>query len=395
MLDGKLSRYLSLPEVKFKEVHGRNRIGHLDIYAEKERTSAVCPKCASLSSSVYDHRWVRIKDEPLRGSSITLKIKKRRMYCKTCRKPFTEPIQGILPRKRTTERYKRSLLWACENFSDLKKVRKAYRCSNSFLYKTLYEQLSLKTKSKINYPWPSVIGIDEHFFSRRNGRREFATVVTDMKNKRLRAVCRGKDRSSLHEQLKDIEGRENVKWATCDLSDTYKGFIFQHFPNAQVVADKFHVLRLLHPHLMRRRKEITGNRANAKARRLLLCSSKKLDYWKVKTIKDFLEKYPELRELYEWKERMYGFYRIKGYNRARRALNKMLEAMSLSKLKEIKTLRRTLTRWKEEVLNYFKTRLTNARTEGFNNVAKLVQKRGYGYKNFSNYSLRLLNACAR
>ena len=91
---------------------------------------------------------------------------------------------------------------------------------------------------------------------------------------------------------------------------------------------------------------------------------------------------------------MYGLYRIKGYTRARKALEKMLEAMKASRLPEIKTLRRTLTRWKEEVLNYFLNRLTNARTEGFNNVAKLVQKRAYGYKNFSNYSLRLLNACA-
>lgn len=394
MLASKLARFLSLPEVKIEEVHGRSKIGHLLFFAQKERTGAVCPRCATFCTTIYDHRYVRIKDEPIRGNSIELKIKKRRLLCKTCKKPFTEPIQGILPRKRTTERYKRSLLWACENFSDLKKVRKAYRCSNSFLYKALYEQLKLKSQRQVNYPWPKTIGIDEHFFSRKGGKRVFATVVTDMQNKRLRAVCKGKDKASLHDQLKHIKGHENVKWATCDLSDTYKGFIFEHFPNAQVVADKFHVLRLLHPHIMRRRKEISGSRANAKARRLLLCSSKKLDYWKRKTIVEFLHKYPELKELYIWKERMYSLYRIKGYNRARRALKLMLEEMSHSKLKEIKTLRRTLSRWKEEILNYFKTRLTNARTEGFNNVAKLVQKRGYGYKNFSNYSLRLLNACA-
>ncbi len=45
-------------------------------------------------------------------------------------------------------------------------------------------------------------------------------------------------------------------------------------------------------------------------------------------------------------------------------------------------------------LAYFNTRLTNTRTEGFNNVAKVVKKRAYGYKSFSNYRLRLLNTCA-
>ena len=49
-------------------------------------------------------------------------------------------------------------------------------------------------------------------------------------------------------------------------------------------------------------------------------------------------------------------------------------------------------KWREEILNYFKTKLTNAKTEGFNNLAKLYQKRAFGYKNFENYRLRLLNA---
>ena len=47
-----------------------------------------------------------------------------------------------------------------------------------------------------------------------------------------------------------------------------------------------------------------------------------------------------------------------------------------------------------EILNYFDYPITNGRTEGFNNKAKLVKKRAYGYRNFGNYRLRLLNACA-
>ena len=46
-----------------------------------------------------------------------------------------------------------------------------------------------------------------------------------------------------------------------------------------------------------------------------------------------------------------------------------------------------------EILAYFGTGLTNGRTEGFNNKAKLVKRRAYGYRSFRNYRLRLLNAC--
>ncbi len=153
------------------------------------------------------------------------------------------------------------------------------------------------------------------------------------------------------------------------------------------------MLRLLHPHINRRRKDVTGDRRTLPIRKLLLVSGKKLDYSRKYALSKWLESYPELREVYSWKERMHGFYRIKGHKRARIAFQRMTDDMAHSLLPEIKRLRRTLMRWREEILLYFRTRLTNARTEGFNNVAKLVQKRAYGYKSFRNYRLRLLSAC--
>ena len=68
--------------------------------------------------------------------------------------------------------------------------------------------------------------------------------------------------------------------------------------------------------------------------------------------------------------------------------------MALSSVPEIRTLRGTLMRWRTEILAYFSLGLTNGMTEGFNNNAKVVKRRAYGYRSFRNYRLRLLNACA-
>lgn len=122
-------------------------------------------------------------------------------------------------------------------------------------------------------------------------------------------------------------------------------------------------------------------------------SAHKLDYSKRSAFFSFLEEYPEMKELYSWKERIHGFYRIKGYEKAKIAFTKMTDAMSCSALKEIKTLRKTFIKWRKEILNYFRTGLTNGRTEGFNNKAKLVKRRAYGYKSFRNYRLKVLTAC--
>lgn len=386
-------QFLLLPEVKVLK-WTQDRYGSQNIWAEKTSLMEVCPKCANPSQALYDHRWARIHDQPLHGKDVWCHFRKRRFYCKHCRKPFTEPIAGIRKGKRTTERYRRGLLWSCENFGDLKKVRKAYRCSSWMIYQTLKEHLSLQLRRHINYPWPKTLGVDEHFFSRSKGYRQFATVFVDYTNKRVRELVLGKSSGELNYALKDIPGRENVTNVVLDLSDSYKSFVREFFPNAQLTADKFHVLRLLNPAINRRRKEITGDRRTHPIRKLLLRNGKRLEYFERRALYDWLKQYPALNEIYHFKEAMYGLYRIRGFNQAARALTKLTDRMALSKLPEIKTLRKTLMKWRNEVLNYFKTGITNARTEGFNNVAKLVQKRAYGVKSFEMYRLRYLSACA-
>lgn len=387
-----LAHSVLLPELEMSRFIAKNRSWALAL-CEKRSLLEVCPKCATPSQSIYDHRVVKVKDAPIRGQLIFLEIKKRRFWCKPCQRPFTEPVAGIRKGSRTTERFKRQVVWACENFVDLTRVQRAYRVSAGYVFKTLYARLDEKLRMR-QYPWPSTVGIDEHSFRRFRGRTEFASIVVDYPNRRVFELAQGKTTADLVGQLGHIEGKENVKNVIVDLCDPFKNFARSHFPNAKIIADKFHVLRLITPALIKKRYEITGTRADLQARRLLTCSSQKLDHWERVAIWNYLEKYPDLQELYRWKERLHKFYRTRGYYRAHLALRHMCDEMALSLLPEIKTLRRTLMKWREEILNYFLTGLTNGRTEGYNNLAKLVQRRAFGYKSFRNYRLRLLSACA-
>jgi transposase len=194
-------------------------------------------------------------------------------------------------------------------------------------------------------------------------------------------------------QIQNIKGKENVKNAIIDMSDSYRSLIREHFTNAKIIADKFHVLRLLTPAINKHRVAVMGDRRKNPVRRLLLRNRPKLEYFERDALDRWLVDQPALREIYYAKEALHSFYRIKGKERAARALTKITDALAKSKLPELKRFRRTLKNWRQEILAYFENRLTNARTEGFNNVAKLVQKRAYGYKSFENYRLRLLNAC--
>lgn len=108
----------------------------------------------------------------------------------------------------------------CEQFSCIKDVQTRYQCSSSFTYKVFYKHQETKVKEKINYPWPAAIGIDEHFFTRRKGYCEYATVFTDMCHKRLFEMVQGKDVKGLLKQLAHLPGRENVRWVAMDMSSS-------------------------------------------------------------------------------------------------------------------------------------------------------------------------------
>jgi transposase len=390
-----LTKGLLLPELNLNYIKNASPVKFLWCVT-KTRKGAVCLKCATLSLTVYDTRTVKVRDRPLNGKMIDLEIKKHRYFCKQCKKPFTEPVPGILPGRKTTQRLRREIQWSCLQFTDLKKVQKAYRVSSGFIYRVLYEQLELELRKTKNDEFSTSVGIDEHVFGRKKGvrRKEFVTMVVDHNHKKVREVTLGKTHEALWRGLENIPGREKVKVVTLDMSDSYKSFAKSFFPNAELVADRFHVERLIQPLMLSSRIEITGDQRTNPVRLLMNRKRKNLEPWERTKLDLWLKLHPKMSELYLIKEQIGRFYEIKGLNRAETAFNKILDRLSHFTEPALKTYRRTLTRWKTEILNYFKYRITNARVEGFNNVAKVIKRMGYGYRRFENYRLRVLTACS-
>ncbi len=51
---------------------------------------------------------------------------------------------------------------------------------------------------------------------------------------------------------------------------------------------------------------------------------------------------------------------------------------------------KTIVRWRSEVVGYFDGRTTSGTVEGINNKLKLIERLGYGFRNFNNFRLRSL-----
>lgn len=97
-------------------------------------------------------------------------------------------------------------------------MQRAYACSAGLVYKIFYEQLEIKHREKMNDPWGTTLGIDEHTWKKRRGKKrqtEFASLIVDYDRKRIAEVVNGKTVDNLKTQLDHVPGRERVPSINC------------------------------------------------------------------------------------------------------------------------------------------------------------------------------------
>jgi len=71
-------------------------------------------------------------------------------------------------------------------------------------------------------------------------------------------------------------------------------------------------------------------------------------------------------------------------------IDKAITACKADPVLEIRALGRTLGRWRTEILAHHLTGASNGPTEALNLLIKMVKRAGHGFRNFTNYRLRIL-----
>jgi len=391
-------QFLGLPKLKIEKTYRCSKTRYFEFEVHSMSQDAICKRCATLSTRIYDTRQIRLKDAPLRDHKVSWKVFKRRYYCKPCKRPFTELLEGVFSRSRITDRLRRAILFDGKKSRTLKDVAKTVGLTLTTVQRHFYSALRVDQGRHLNYPWPKIIGIDEKRFGKNPSGYgpKFHTIITDMVNDRVYDILFTKSSKVLFAQLLESKswGMENVENVSMDLCEGYRSLSRALFPRARITADKFHVVKLLTPAINQRRKKLAGDRRTNPIGNLLLRSGKNLGLFERSAVHRWLSPHEELKIIYEFKERIHGLYRVRGFDRATRAFDFILEDLKkYSLIKELRTLRWTLTRWRVEILNYFITGLTNAMAEGFNNKISILKNNAYGYINENNFKLRALSAC--
>lgn len=381
---------LGLPQLQIlgqKELENR-----FEVTVIYRRGDAKCPRCGQVTCKEHDRRFQLKQDRRLRDKVVLLRLLKRRFRCLWCGKVFSETDEVFGFRRRSTCRF-RAYLGQEALHQTVKRVAQKEQAGEGLVRRCVAEEIGRRIGAKGITQTPEFIGLDEFSVS---GRRLYHTAICDLVGREVMEVIEGHGRQKVEDYLNSLPDASRVKAVAMDMHEPFRQAIRMSLPRAEGVVDKFHFIKHVNGSVdkVRSRAQVGNNRGKKrdlfKSRYTLLKGSEKLKDWERAKLDGLFSIYPELREAWTLKEGFREWYKAVDRNNAEATLSLLERRMTFSSLPELKQLQRTLTNWREEILNYFDYRITNGFVEGKNNRIKTIKRMAYGYRNMANFRLRIL-----
>ncbi len=324
-----------------------------------------------------------------------LRVRKRR--CLDCGRSFRQQLPGVQPRQRASESFQQMVYQ--QHLDGINRSCLGRRKGIGAATVQRYFLRHLQRRARQDHPpaCPRVLGIDEHFFTRKKG---YATTFCDLKNHRIYDVTLGRSEAALESYFVRLEGKEQVRVVCMDLAVVYRAIAQKHFPRAVIVADRFHVIRIVNRHFLAcwREMDPTGSK-NRGLVSLMRRHRHNLKPEQQLRLLAYLAEHPALGVIYRFKQRL--CYLLLKKHKTRRQCQKLIPRflravveLRQSGLAQLVALGDTLHAWSEEIARMWRFTRSNGITEGFHNKMETLSRQAYGFRNFENYRLRVKVLCS-
>lgn len=365
--------------------------GNLEVFIEMPVKEHRCPHCGHTTTYIKDYRLQTVKDLTVAGKPLIVTVRKRRYICKECNSTFTENNPYIkrychFPQRFYFESIKETL--TLQSFTSI--ARKVGVSVSSII----------RWFDNINYPkaeLPSCIAIDE-FKGNADGEK-FQCNLSDPVKHKIIDILPNRNSEDLCKHFLEYtyDERAKVKKVVMDLSTLFRSVAKQLFPEAKIIADKFHVIRVVINSLENVRKRIQKEFHDAKrkwfkrSRHLLLKPEYKLTDEDKIELNRMLISSPELEKAWILKEKFYEIFRKVTRTEAKKELRDWLLLANQLSIPEFKHCITTFTNWRTEIANIIGENVSNGFIEGSNNKIKVLKRISFGVQNFKRFRNRILN----
>ena len=378
------AEFLNLEDVIITNVE--NISDQLHISIELPRRKHVCPCCGEVTDCVHDYRMQIIKDVPMARDTF-LHLRKRRYRC-SCGKRFFER-NTFLPRYyRVTSRLVAEIIFAFKKVISAKEIGCRFNVSGMTAMR-YFRHYNHKPTAL-----PEVISLDE--FKGNSGGQKYNSIVADPSGKKILDILPDRYENNLVKYFSQFESKSNVKYFVCDMNPHFRQVAKICFPQATIVADKYHVIRQAYWAMERVRKYEQNKLPKQhrkyfkKSRHLLMKPMEKLTDEEMYQLALMFEIAPRLADAYRIKNEFLSVIRSTSAAEGKRALADWLLSVEVMDLPEFHDCTKAYHNWFNEIINSLEAPWTNGFIEGCNNKTKVLKRTCYGMRNFNNFRKRIL-----
>ncbi|MFT5525906.1 MAG: transposase, partial [Pirellulaceae bacterium] len=224
----------------------------------------------------------------------------------------------------------------------------------------------------------------------------YKTLVMDLDTGAIIFVGSGKSAESLVPFWKRLgRRRRQIKAVAMDMSAAYISAVRNNLPDAAIVFDHFHVVKLMNEKLTQVRRQLFQQATSEEkkvlkgSRWLLLKAPENLSKERDEAtrLEEALKLNQPLAAAYYLKEELRQFWNHSFKSTAKAFLKSWCKRAISTGLKPLVTIANTLLSLKDGLLNYFKHRISSGPMEGTNNKIKTVQRQSYGFRDQEYFNL--------
>ena len=250
----------------------------------------------------------------------------------------------------------------------------------------LMKKYTTLARAEADYSAVTQIGVDET--AARKG-HDYVSLFVDVEKHQTLYVAKGKDHQVLQSFCADLQEHnaspEQIEQVSCDMSPAFIKGVQENLPNASIVFDRFHVVKLINDAVDKVRKdEVKDNPLLKGSKYLFLTKPENLTDRQLAQLDDIRLSGLNLKTLraYHIKESFQEIYSARSPSVFEKLLKKWYYWASHCRLKPMVKAAKTIKRHWDGILNWATQKISNGILEGYNSILQASKAKARGYKRF-------------
>jgi transposase len=378
----------------YRYISTQYRDGAIIFTIEKDPLSLRCPCCKSGQVVRRGHQLRWFHALPIGRKQIYIKLNVPRIFCRSC--GFVRQITIGFADARFTyaksfERYAMEL----SRYMTIQDVAR-HLGTGWDMIKEIQKRYLIKRYSHPVLKDFQLIALDEISIGKNHN---YLTVVLDLISGAVVFVGDGKGAEALLPFWKRLKcSRAQIQAVAMDMSPAYISAVSANLPEATIVFDHFHLIKLFNEKLSNFRHDLhheatkEGKKVLKGMRWLLLKNPNNLkpQYDEKQRLEEALNLNKSLATAYYLKEDLRQLWFQENKKLATSHLDDWIARAKSSGIKMLLTFSKTLEKHRDGILAYYDFPISTGPLEGTNNKIKTLQKQAYGFRDKDFFKLKIL-----